>query len=153
MGSSAPSAVCRWHLAEWCCWHKRRGEPIQRDLDRLKKWAHMNPVPGGAQGQARWDPGQPSLVGAPSQQQADWNWVIFEFPSNPTILWLYDSFCALPMKANALKNSFHFLSTLVFVHIRISNLCRKVLPWSPKAKFSHFITGHSQRASIFHFWA
>ena len=43
-------------------------------------------VPGGAQGQVGWGPGQPDLVngeiGGPAWQ-GDWKFVILEVPSNP----------------------------------------------------------------------
>ena len=41
------------------------------------------PISGGTQGHG-WGPGQPDLVGASSQWQGGWNWMIFKFPSNPS---------------------------------------------------------------------
>ena len=40
-------------------------------------------VPGGAQGQVEWGPGQPELVGGSPAHGSGWGWVDFELPSNP----------------------------------------------------------------------
>ena len=48
------------------------------------------PIPGGAQGQVGWGPGQPELVGGSPAHGRGWGWVGFELPSNPNhsvILW------------------------------------------------------------------
>ena len=40
------------------------------------------PIPGGAQGQAEWGPGQPELVGGEPTHGRVWNWMGFKVPSN-----------------------------------------------------------------------
>ena len=41
------------------------------------------PIPGGAQGQVGWGPGQPDLVGGSPAHGRGWHWVGFKVPSNP----------------------------------------------------------------------
>ena len=41
------------------------------------------PIPGGAQGQVGWGPGQPELVGGSPAMAGGWNLMIFEVSSNP----------------------------------------------------------------------
>jgi len=41
------------------------------------------PIPGGAQGQAGWGPGQPEPVGGKQPMAEGWKWMIFKAPSNP----------------------------------------------------------------------
>ena len=45
------------------------------------------PIPGDAQGQVGWGPGQPELVWGSPAHGRGWGWVSFEVPS---ILWFYD---------------------------------------------------------------
>jgi len=40
------------------------------------------PIPGGAQGQVGWGPGQLSWWGAALPTAVGWNWFIFEVPSD-----------------------------------------------------------------------
>ena len=41
------------------------------------------PIPGGAQGQVGWGPGQSDLVGGSPAMARGWGWVGFEVSSNP----------------------------------------------------------------------
>jgi len=41
------------------------------------------PIPGGAQGQVGWGPGQPELVGGSPAHGRGWGGVGFEVPSSP----------------------------------------------------------------------
>ena len=62
-GNSFPEGVVRrWHSCPeklWC------------------------PIPGGAQGQVGWGPGQPELVGGSPAHGTGWGGVGCELPSNP----------------------------------------------------------------------
>ena len=52
-------------------------------------------VPGGVQGQVGWDPGQPGIKCGgwwPCLWWWGWSFMILEVPSNPTILWFYESY-------------------------------------------------------------
>ena len=42
------------------------------------------PIPGGAQGQDGWGPGQPELVGGNQPMAEGWDLVDLNVPSNPT---------------------------------------------------------------------
>lgn len=44
------------------------------------------PIPGDAQGQARWDSGQPDLVGGNQPSAGVWGLVGFKVSSNPIVL-------------------------------------------------------------------
>ena len=70
-----PQHVFWWHQAEWCSWYSRREGCHPEGLDTPRKQAHHNltsynkktklwcPIPGGAQGQVGWGPGQLSCWG------------------------------------------------------------------------------------------
>jgi len=60
----------------------------------LKDHLVPNSIPGDAQGQVGWVPGQPELVGGSPAHGRGWDGVDFEVPSNPNhsvILWFSES--------------------------------------------------------------
>ena len=88
-----PQHVFWWHQAEWCSWYSRREGCHPEGLDTPRKQAHHNltsynkktklwcPIPGGAQGQVGWGPGQLSCWGGlqgPFQSKPPYDAMIFQ---------------------------------------------------------------------------
>ena len=62
------------------CWHS----------SPEKLWC---PIPGGAQGQVGWGPGQPELVGGSPLHSRGWGWEDWEVPSNQMHFMSFQCYC------------------------------------------------------------
>jgi len=77
-------------LKERRCWGKFFPQRVVRRWHSCpeKLWC---PIPGGAQGQVGWGPGQPEVVGGSPAHTRDWGGWTCRFIPTQTILWFYDS--------------------------------------------------------------
>lgn len=84
--------ICLWNRGEWFKLKERRfrlGIKRKFYIQRaVRLWnscpEHCEcPIPGGAQGQAGWGPGQPELAGAVLPIAEAWDWMGFKVLSNP----------------------------------------------------------------------